>query len=155
MSVIIGIDPGSRLSGYGIITFENKSPRYVDSGCIRVKGESISEKMAEIFEGVDSLIQQYRPQLAAIEQVFVGKNSNSAIKLGQARGAAMAAVARHGIDIAEYAPRAIKQAVVGSGAAEKAQVSHMVCHLLKLQGVPQVDAGDALAVALCHAFRIF
>ena len=154
MIIILGIDPGSRTTGYGVIKTDGRAVFYVDSGCIRVKGESLSEKIYEIYSGVSSLMIEHQPQAAAVEQVFLGKNVSSALKLGQARGAALAAIANHHIPIAEYAPRTIKQAVVGSGAADKNQVSHMVQYLLKLSGKPQIDAGDALAIALCHAFHL-
>lgn len=154
MMIVLGIDPGSRITGYGVIKTDGKSLVYVDSGCIRVKGESLADKIYEIYSGVSDLMQNHQPQAAAIEQVFLGKNVSSALKLGQARGAALAAIANHHIPIAEYATRTVKQAVVGSGAAEKSQVNHMVRYLLKLSGKPQVDAGDALAIAICHAFRL-
>lgn len=154
MMKVLGIDPGSRVTGYGVIKTDGKTVIYVDSGCIRVKGETLAEKIYEIYAGVSALMIEHQPQLAAIEQVFLGKNVSSALKLGQARGAALAAIANHQISIGEYAPRTVKQAVVGSGAAEKAQVSHMVRYLLKLSGKPQADAADALAVALCHAYHV-
>ncbi len=152
--LVLGIDPGSRVTGYGVIKTDGQSVFYVDSGCIRVKAENLTEKIYEIYSGVSSLMQQYQPQTGAIEQVFLGKNVSSALKLGQARGAALAAIANHHISIAEYAPRTIKQAVVGSGAAEKNQVNHMVRYLLQLNSRPQTDAADALAIALCHAFHL-
>lgn len=154
MIIVLGIDPGSRVTGYGVIRTNGKSVVYVDSGCIRVKSETLAEKIYEVYSGVSDVMKQHQPQAAAVEQVFLGKNFNSALKLGQARGAALAAIANHHIPIAEYATRTVKQAVVGNGAAEKSQVSHMVRYLLKLSGKPQVDAGDALAIALCHAFRL-
>lgn len=154
MNIILGIDPGSRITGYGVIAFEGQKLRYLDSGCIRIKTDNLSEKYGTIFAGIAQLTESYKPTHAAIESVFVSKNPNSAIKLGQARGAAIAAVARQQVDVAEYAPRKIKLAVVGSGSAEKAQVSHMVFKLLGLSDKPQIDAGDALAVAICHAFHL-
>lgn len=154
MKIILGIDPGSRITGYGIIGFAGQQFRYLDSGCIRLKTDSLGEKCATIFDCINQLVNEYKPTHAAIESVFVSKNPNSAIKLGQARGAAIAAAARQGIEIAEYAPRKVKLAVVGTGSAEKEQVSHMVIKLLGLSDIPQVDAGDALAVALCHAFSL-
>lgn len=154
MIVILGIDPGSRTTGYGVIKTDGKAVFYVNSGCIRVKGESLREKIYEIYSGVSTLMTEHQPQAAVVEQVFLGKNVSSALKLGQARGAALAAIANHHIPIAEYAARTIKQSVVGNGAAEKSQVSHMVQYLLKLSGKPQIDASDALAIALCHAFHM-
>lgn len=154
MTIIIGIDPGSRITGYGVIQKQGNAFSYLDSGCIRVKGDSLSEKIAEIYTGVATLVAQHQPMHAAVEQVFFGKNASSALKLGQARGAALAAIAVAAIPIGEYAPRKVKQAIVGTGAAEKSQIGHMVKCLLKLPGTPQEDAADALAIALCHGFHL-
>ncbi|RUO77086.1 crossover junction endodeoxyribonuclease RuvC [Idiomarina seosinensis] len=156
MSVILGIDPGSRLTGYGIIQQQGRHLHYVASGCIRVTGTvaaplSLAEKLKRIHNSVVELITQFQPDQFAIEQVFMARNPDSALKLGQARGAAMVAAACHELPVAEYSARQIKQAVVGTGAADKAQVQHMVVALLKLSRTPQADAADALAVALCHA----
>ncbi|MGM0526420.1 MAG: crossover junction endodeoxyribonuclease RuvC [Pseudomonadota bacterium] len=156
MSVILGIDPGSRLTGYGIIQQQGRQLHYVASGCIRVTGTvaaplSLAEKLKRIHNSVVELITQFQPDQFAIEQVFMARNPDSALKLGQARGAAMVAAACHNLPVAEYSARQIKQAVVGTGAADKTQVQHMVVALLKLSRTPQADAADALAVALCHA----
>lgn len=151
MAIILGIDPGSRITGFGVINAIGQKTEYLASGCIRVGDGLLADRLNRIFENVSELIEQYSPQEFAIEQVFMGKNADSALKLGQARGAAIVAAAQHQLDVAEYAPRSIKQAVVGKGGATKEQVQHMVQHLLKLPGLPQADAADALAIALCHA----
>ncbi|MBC3764413.1 crossover junction endodeoxyribonuclease RuvC [Neptunicella marina] len=151
MAVILGIDPGSRLTGYGVIRHVGSKVEYLGSGCIRLGSDALPVRLQKIYAGVSQIIEQYRPDLFAIEQVFMARNPDSALKLGQARGAAIVAATNHEIDVAEYSARQIKQAVVGKGAADKTQVQHMVKHLLKLPGTPQADAADALAVALCHA----
>ena len=151
MAIILGIDPGSRLTGYGIIKAQGRNLEYLASGCIRLPETTLAEKLRQIYNGVSELILQYQPDEFAIERVFMAKNADSALKLGQARGAAIVAAACQNLPVAEYAAREIKQAVVGTGAAQKKQVQTMVCHLLKLQGSPQADAADALGVAICHA----
>lgn len=151
MAVILGIDPGSRITGYGIIRSNGNRHQYISSGCIRTQQANFPERLHLIFQGVTQIIQQYQPQYVAIEQVFMAKNPDSALKLGQARGAAIVAAVHQQLPVAEYTARQVKQSVVGSGAADKTQVQHMVTHLLQLNGVPQADAADALAVALCHA----
>lgn len=149
--IILGIDPGSRVTGYGVVRAHGPfKQEYVASGCIRVTGETIGEKLKIIHDGVTQLIQMYRPDEVAIERAFLGKSADSMLKLGQARGVAIAAVAIQGLDVAEYSPRQVKKAVVGTGAAAKEQVQHMVKQLLKLAGDPQADAADALAIAICH-----
>ncbi|QJR79825.1 crossover junction endodeoxyribonuclease RuvC [Alteromonas pelagimontana] len=149
--IILGIDPGSRITGYGVVARTQGKLVYVGSGCIRVKGDALADKLAQIYSGVSDIIRQFQPQQFAIEQVFMAKNADSALKLGQARGAAIVAATQANLSVAEYSARQIKQAVVGKGSAEKNQVQHMVRHLLSLPGTPQADAADALAVALCHA----
>jgi len=151
MSLIIGIDPGSRITGYGIINWVGNSYEYVDSGCIRIKGDILAERLHQIYKGVTELINMYSPQVMAIEKVFMARNPDSALKLGQARGVAMVAGANQQLPVYEYSARQVKQAVVGSGGADKAQVQHMVTALLHLNKTPQEDAADALAIALCHA----
>lgn len=151
MTLILGIDPGSRITGYGVIRCENTKHVYVTSGCVRLKSINLSERLQEIFHSLQTIIQQYQPTEAAIEQVFMHQNAGAAIKLGQARGAAIAAATALSLSVAEYSARQVKQSVVGHGAAKKDQVQHMVKVLLNLSGIPQVDAADALAVALCHA----
>jgi crossover junction endodeoxyribonuclease RuvC len=150
MTRILGIDPGSRVTGYGIIDQQGQRIRYVASGCIRVEGESIATRLGVVFDGVSRIIGEYNPEEMAIEQVFMNKNADSALKLGQARGAAICAGVTRAIPVAEFAARAIKQAVVGRGGAAKEQVQHMICVLLSLDQPPPSDAADALAVAICH-----
>ncbi|MGV2870673.1 crossover junction endodeoxyribonuclease RuvC [Colwellia sp. E150_009] len=153
MAIILGIDPGSRFTGYGVIKHEGRSFTYLGSGCIKAlsQGDELGLRLQTIFAGVSEIILQFKPDLFAIEQVFMAKNPDSALKLGQARGAAIVAATNNGLPIAEYSARQIKQAVVGTGSADKSQVQHMVKSILKLPGTPQADAADALAVALCHA----
>ena len=148
---ILGIDPGSITTGYGIIKQLRNKQSYVTSGCIKVGSKkNLCVRLRQIYEDISSLIETYAPTQVAVEQVFVHKNPASALKLGQARGVAMLACACKDLSIAEYAPRQIKQAVVGYGNAQKLQVQQMVQSLLKLSAMPQVDAADALAVAMCH-----
>jgi crossover junction endodeoxyribonuclease RuvC len=148
--IILGIDPGSRLTGYGIIKKVGSKTDYIASGCIRLSVASIPERLQQIHSGISQIISQYNPDEFAIEQVFMAKNPDSALKLGQARGAAIVAATNQQLPVAEYSARQIKQSVVGKGAADKHQVQHMVCQLLSLTKKPQADAADALAVALCH-----
>ena len=152
MALILGIDPGSRKTGYGIIQFVAGQSAYVTSGVIRMGAElTLAERLKVIFDSVCEIIESYQPQEFAIEQVFMANNASSALKLGQARGAAIVAACHHDLPVAEYEARKVKQAVVGTGAADKLQVQHMVKSLLRLSGTPQEDAADALAIALCHA----
>lgn len=156
MSIILGIDPGSRITGYGVIKKDGRKLSYLGSGCIKAlssnkEEDDFSARLQTIFAGVSELIIQFKPELFAIEQVFMGVNPGGALKLGQARGAAIVAATNNGLSVAEYSARQIKQSVVGTGAADKTQVQHMVKSILKLPGTPQADAADALAVALCHA----
>ncbi len=149
--IILGIDPGSCITGYGIIETHASRYKYVASGCIRTKGEEVCDKLYQIYEKLSTIIGQYRPDQAAIEKIFFKNNVDSAFKLGQARGAAFVAVATYRIPLSEYTPRAVKKSVVGYGAADKQQVQRMMKTLLCLSALPQVDAADALAIALCHA----
>ncbi|CUS47142.1 MAG: crossover junction endodeoxyribonuclease RuvC [Idiomarinaceae bacterium HL-53] len=161
LAIILGIDPGSRITGFGIIQKNGSRLTYLGSGCIRAASTSVAtsaegeptmaERLKIIFNGVAELIEQYAPTEFAIEQVFMARNPDSALKLGQARGVAIVAAAKAGLAVSEYSARQIKQAVVGTGAAKKEQVQHMVMHILKLPSKPQADAADALAVAICHA----
>ena len=151
MAIILGIDPGSRITGYGVIKQVGGKFEYLGSGCIRLQGDELASRLQQIFNGVSEIINQFQPTGFAIEQVFMAKNPDSALKLGQARGAAIVAATNNNLPVAEYSARQIKQAVVGKGSADKVQVQHMVTHLLKLTATPQADAADALAVALCHS----
>jgi crossover junction endodeoxyribonuclease RuvC len=149
--IILGIDPGSCKTGYGVIKSDGIKYEYLTGGCLKLtKNKSYSE-LQQIFSGLSEVIEKYSPHEVAIEQVFMKVNVNSALKLGQARGAALVAAAAKNILIAEYSARQIKQAVVGFGAASKEQVQHMIKLLLKLTKNPQEDMADALAVAICHA----
>ncbi|MCC5825880.1 crossover junction endodeoxyribonuclease RuvC [Alkalimonas sp.] len=150
MAIILGIDPGSLLTGYGVVQQQGSRFEYRSSGCIRLPKVDFAERLQIIFQGVTELIQQHQPTVFAIEQVFMARNADSALKLGQARGAAIVAATNAGLAVFEYSARQVKQAVVGTGAADKVQVQHMVKAMLKLPGTPQADAADALAVALCH-----
>jgi crossover junction endodeoxyribonuclease RuvC len=148
---ILGIDPGSRVTGYGILDTDGVKTRYVVSGCIRAGGDDHTKRLEVIFDGVRRLVAEYRPAEIAVEKVFVHRNADSALKLGQARAAAICATFGEDMAFYEYAARAVKQAVVGRGGAEKAQVQHMMKALLSLPELPMSDEADALAVALCHA----
>jgi len=147
---ILGIDPGSRFTGYGVIEVEGDRARLVRQGVIRTGDGEFAERLGVIFAGLRDLIRDCRPTEVAIENVFVSRNAASALKLGQARGAAVCAAISQGLTVAEYSPRSVKQAIVGRGGADKVQVQHMVCVLLRLDESPAEDAADALAVALCH-----
>lgn len=124
--------------------------RYISSGCVRISSRQLGEKLHTIFDGIRQLMEEFKPNEVGIESVFMHRNAMSALKLGQARGAAIAAAAHYSAKIFEYSPREIKQAVVGYGAAKKEQVQEMICRLLQLQSIPRADAADALAVAVCH-----
>jgi len=147
---ILGLDPGSRRTGFGVIECRGPDYRHVAHGCIAVAGLEIAERLRRIFEALQALISEHDPGEIAVERVFVNRNVDSALKLGQARGAALCAIPQ-GTPVFEYAPRAIKLALVGSGAAEKVQVAHMIKTLLQLDGKISPDASDALAIAVCHA----
>jgi crossover junction endodeoxyribonuclease RuvC len=149
--VILGVDPGSRVTGFGLIRADGARLQYLGSGCIRLADEELPGRLKRIFECLTEIIEEHRPTEFAIEQVFLARSADSALKLGQARGAAIVAAVRLGLPVYEYSARRIKQSVVGTGAAEKEQVQHMVKTLLKLPAAPQADAADALAAALCHA----
>ncbi len=151
MSLILGIDPGSRKTGFGIISHVGGRSEYVTSGVIRLPDGELPERLRIIYEGVTELVELHGPQELAVEQVFLARNADSALKLGQARGAAIVACVAQHMPVSEYSARQIKQSVVGSGAADKEQVQHMVKVLLELPAAPAEDAADALAAALCHA----
>lgn len=151
MALILGIDPGSRVTGYGIINASGNRLEYVACGSIRLPAVEHPQRLKQIFDSLCQIIEQYSPQECAIEEVFLGKSVSSALKLGQARGSAMVACLHHNLEIAEYSPRKVKQALVGNGSAEKEQVQHMVKVLLGVAGSVQADAADALAIAICHA----
>lgn len=148
---ILGIDPGSRQTGVGVIESDGRHSRHLFSTCLRLGDAAFPERLGIIFTEITQIIREHQPDAMAIENVFVSNNAMAALKLGQARGAAICAGVTCGLPVAEYSPREVKQATVGKGAADKAQVQHMVKILLSLQGRLQADAADALAVALCHA----
>ena len=147
---ILGIDPGSRFTGFGIIEVNGDRAVTVRHGVIKTGGGEFPQRLGVIFSGLCELIEECRPDEMAIENVFVSRNPGSALKLGQARGAAICAAISNGLAVSEYSPRSIKQAIVGRGAADKVQIQHMVTVLLRLPEKPAEDAADALAVALCH-----
>lgn len=150
---ILGIDPGSRLTGFGVIDVRGNRARYVASGSVQCARGTFPERLQLIFESISEIVADYQPQVVAIESVFVHRNPGSALKLGQARAAALCATFGTCTEVHEYAPREIKQAIVGTGSASKEQVQHMVTSLLELDGAPSPDAADALAAALCFAHQ--
>lgn len=151
--IILGIDPGTRVSGYGVICKQNQSMVLLDYGCIRPPLRyKLSERYLVIFDCIAELIEKYSPTALVVETQFVHKNVQSAIKLGMARGSAIIAAKKKGLAVFEYAPAVAKRAVVGNGRASKFQVQGMVQRLLRLSSPPQPeDAADALALAICHA----
>lgn len=148
---ILGIDPGSRTTGYGLVELEGQRILYIDSGCIRCGDGGLPDRLDVIFRSISEIIARHHPQVASVEQVFMARNPDSALKLGQARGAAVCALKQASLQVHEYTALQIKQSVVGRGHADKQQVQHMVKALLNLEGDPQADAADALAAAICHA----
>ena len=151
MGLILGIDPGSRITGYGLIEVIGQQTRYVESGCLRLQATALADRLRQLYVQLTEIIEQYRPDQMAIEQVFMASNPDSALKLGQARGVAIVATACQNIPVAEYSARQVKKAVVGRGAADKQQVQHMIKILLNIPHKLQADAADALGIALCHA----
>ncbi len=147
---ILGIDPGSRLTGFGVLDFRGDEVSYVTSGTVKSTDGGFADRLRQIFESIGGIVAEFQPDIVAIESVFMHKNAGSALKLGHARSAALCATFGHDVEVFEYAPREIKQAVVGTGSATKEQVQHMVVSLLQLDGTPSPDAADALAAALCH-----
>ena len=149
---IVGIDPGLRVTGFGVIEKHGNRLVYVASGCVRSNDRlSLPERIRTLFAGISEVIATYEPDQAAVEKVFVNVNPQSTLLLGQARGAALSALVHAGLPVAEYTALQVKQAVVGQGKAAKGQVQHMVIRLLELPGAPNADAADALACAICHA----
>lgn len=157
--LIVGIDPGSRKTGYGIVRVQGDTFAFLDAGTINTHSKgTMPERIAQIFSGICRIVQHHQkynqlPMSAAIEEVFMAQNPDSALKLGQARGAAIAALTACDLEVSEYTARQIKQAVCGYGAAGKEQVTAMVGQLLKLDFVPQADAADGLACAICHSYH--
>jgi crossover junction endodeoxyribonuclease RuvC len=152
---ILGIDPGSRATGYGVIDCSGSQLGFVACGTIRTAGsQPMGERLLAIYEGLRRVIELHGPEVAAVEDVFMSRNPRSALKLGHARGVAVLAAMRGGLPVHDYPPRVVKQAVVGYGQAGKEQMQRMVSVLLELSAVPGSDAADALAVAICHANRM-
>ena len=154
MAIILGIDPGSRVTGYGVIRQVGRHLEYLGSGAIRTSVEDMPTRLKRIYAGVTEIITQFQPDMFAIEQVFMAKNPDSALKLGQARGTAIVAAVNQDLPVFEYAARLVKQTVVGVGSADKVQVQEMVTRILQLSAKPQADAADALAIAITHAHSI-
>jgi crossover junction endodeoxyribonuclease RuvC len=150
--LILGIDPGLNRCGWGLVLSEGSRVSHVAHGVIKPPSQQqLASRLHDVFEGLCAVIEQYQPHEAAVEETFVNSNARAALVLGQARGVALAAAARRGLVVAEYAPTTIKKAIVGSGAADKTQISFMVRRLLPTAGEVTADAADALGVALCHA----
>jgi crossover junction endodeoxyribonuclease RuvC len=148
---ILGIDPGLRVTGFGIIERKGASLTYIASGCVRSGNADLSDRLKTILGGLREIIGEHRPQQVALEKVFVNVNPASTLALGQARGTAICAAVDAGLPVSEYTALQVKQAVVGNGHAKKEQVQEMVKRLLGLAGAPSADAADALACAICHA----
>ena len=148
---ILGIDPGLRVTGFGLIQMQGGKPHYVASGCIRSGEGELPQRLAVLAEGIREVVVHYQPDIAAVEQVFVNVNPQSTLLLGQARGAVVVTLVQQGLQVFEYTALQVKQAVVGNGHADKIQVQDMVKRLLHLPANPQADAADALACAICHA----
>ena len=148
---ILGIDPGSRFTGFGILDSDKQRSRYVTSGCIRVDDQPWPQRLLSLFDHIAALIADYQPHEVAVEQLIFARDAAAALKLGQARGAILCAALKAGLTVQEYSPKSVKLAVVGTGNADKAQVQHMMRALLALPTTPGADEADALAIALCHA----
>jgi crossover junction endodeoxyribonuclease RuvC len=151
MPRIIGIDPGSRKTGFGIIEIQGKKVQHVINGRLMVGDGDFPDRLKQIFEGLSDIIERYQPDMMAIEKVFLHKNADSALKLGQARGAAICAGVSQNLSVHEYTATQIKKAVVGNGHAKKDQVQYMMSVILALPEIPEEDAADALACAMTHA----
>ena len=141
------------MTGFGVLDFACDRPTYVASGTVRTPEGSFPDRLKRIFVSVGEIVEKYRPDIVAIESVFMARNAGSALKLGHARSAALCATFAFDVEVFEYAPREIKQAIVGNGSASKEQVQHMIVSLLQLDGAPSSDAADALAAAICHGHQ--
>lgn len=141
------------MTGFGVLDFAGDRPTYVASGTVRTPEGSFPDRLKRIFVSVGEIVEKYRPDIVAIESVFMARNAGSALKLGHARSAALCATFAFDVEVFEYAPREIKQAIVGNGSASKEQVQHMIVSLLQLDGAPSSDAADALAAAICHGHQ--
>lgn len=151
---VLGIDPGLRCLGWGVIEVAGSRLSHVANGTIRTEGSDLAERLLMLFTGLGEVLERFRPDAAAVEQTFVNRDGAGTLKLGQARGVAVLVVARAGLAVGEYAPNAVKKAVVGVGHAEKAQIAHMVRHQLPGVDLAGPDAADALAIAICHAHHL-
>lgn len=153
--IILGIDPGSIKTGFGLINVSGNCYTHIENGLIAPpKGMEFKERVAYIFRGVTETIEEFKPDYLSLEDIFISKNAQSALKLGHIRGAVMSAAVVHGVPVFEYSPTRVKQSITGNGRAEKFQIQEMVKLLLKLKEIPQEDAADALAVAITHAFSV-
>lgn len=148
---VLGIDPGLRVTGFGVIDVTPQNMTYVTSGCIKTVGQGLPDRLKEIVTGVMEIIEGYTPSIAVVEQVFVNVNPQSTLLLGQARGASISAAVLKNLPVAEFTALQVKQSVVGNGHADKSQVQEMVKRLLNLPSAPSTDASDALACAICYA----
>jgi crossover junction endodeoxyribonuclease RuvC len=148
---ILGIDPGSRVTGFGVIELRGAGYAYIASGSITTQGETLAERLRCLFEGMEDVMARYTPQVMAVERVFVQRNPDSALKLGQARGVAVCVGALKALPVYEYTPTEIKKALTGKGSGTKVQIQHMAKALLRIDGGMSADAADALACALCHS----
>lgn len=154
MSLILGIDPGSRRTGYALIHKEGRSFRVISSGTIRLStNASVASRLGELQQKLEEIVDTHQPQTVAIEDIFTHRNPRSALALGQARGVCLAIAGRRNIEVAPYAPASVKQAVAGNGRADKSQIQQMVRVLLNLDRLPQEDEADAMAIAICHGMR--
>jgi len=149
--IILGIDPGSRVTGFGIVDNQANRITFIASGNIKVAGDTLPQRLGYIFAAIKDVIEEHQPEQMGIENVFMARSAGSALKLGQARGAAICAAHQAGLEIAEYAPREIKKAIVGTGAASKEQIQDMVKRLLGIKQELKSDEADGLAIAICHA----
>lgn len=153
---ILGVDPGTVVTGYGILETNGRALKTLDLGCVRLASkDSFAIRLKRIYDGLSAVIEEYNPDHFAIEDLFYAKNAKVALKMGHARGVAILAAVNHQIPTAEYSPREIKQSVVGNGGASKEQVQRMIQQVLNLPDLPEpIDAADALAVAVCHLHRV-
>ena len=147
---VMGLDPGSRITGFGVIELQDASFRHIESGNLRLPDSDLAYRLGEIFEKLTCVIERTKPQVMAVEKVFMARNARSALTLGQARGAALVAAASNNVEVVEYSALQVKQSTVGHGKAAKQQVQHMVRVLLGLRSNPPTDTADALACAICH-----
>ncbi|MDP7033326.1 MAG: crossover junction endodeoxyribonuclease RuvC [Planctomycetota bacterium] len=156
MAIVMGIDPGTRLVGYGVVEAELRGdPRYLGGGTVRTTAKgSIAQRLNEVFRGLEEQVRHFQPDILAVEEAFVGRNIQSTMRLGEARGVILLLAARESLEVHQYPAARVKKAVVGNGRADKVQVQRMVQAILGLESIPQADAADALAVALCHCHRL-